>query len=266
MPCQPWRSTKRSECTPQLTTCGRSSSRRSRPDGEKAAALRRAQPFVTVAGVEVRADRIQVEVELARPVGAVDDADDPGLARTPAQLLDREADRRRRADVAEEERRVCAPVTPPHTVSTISSALVHGTGTRPRHPRRPRPLARVLPRERQAPYSWSVESTSSPGPSASERATVFTPVVAFGKNAIPSGSAPMNAAELPPHVVEQALEPPVEQLNRVPLQLALPRLVRRGTRAPDRRRTSRGSGRRRRRRAETAPGPRREPRGLGDRG
>jgi hypothetical protein len=43
---------------------------------EEAGALRRAEPLVAVARVEVRADGIDVEVELARRVCAVDDDED----------------------------------------------------------------------------------------------------------------------------------------------------------------------------------------------
>ena len=46
----------------------------------------------------------------------------------------------------------------------------------------------------QAPYSWSVLSTSSPGDRRSERATMFTPVVAFGTKTRSSADAPTKAA------------------------------------------------------------------------
>jgi len=52
------------------------------PNVQEAGALRRAEPFVAVARVEVRAERIEVERHLARRVRSVDDGDEPGVAPT----------------------------------------------------------------------------------------------------------------------------------------------------------------------------------------
>ena len=72
-------------------------------DMEEARALRRAQPFVAVAGVEVRSQALEVERHLTRAVGAVDHAQRPGFTRLRAQLLDRKEDGGRRADMADHE-------------------------------------------------------------------------------------------------------------------------------------------------------------------
>ncbi len=45
-----------------------------------------------------------------------------------------------------------------------------------------------------AGYTWSVTATRSPGPIRNAFSTVATPVVAFGTNASPAGSAPRNDA------------------------------------------------------------------------
>ena len=52
-----------------------------RPRPEEAGALRRAQPLVAVPRVDVRAEPVEVERELARRVGAVDDRERARLAR-----------------------------------------------------------------------------------------------------------------------------------------------------------------------------------------
>jgi hypothetical protein len=58
---------------------------------------------VAVAGVEVCAEARELERDLARPVGAVDDGEHVRLARPAAELLDRKEDRGRRRDVARDE-------------------------------------------------------------------------------------------------------------------------------------------------------------------
>ena len=74
-----------------------------RPNVEKPGALRRAEPFVAVPGVDVGAQPLEVERHVTRAVRAVDHREHPGLARPPAELLHREEKRRGRADVADEE-------------------------------------------------------------------------------------------------------------------------------------------------------------------
>ena len=59
-------------------------------DVEEAGSLRRAEPLVQVAGVAIGADRLHVERDLTRGVGAVDHGEDAGLAGAAADLLDRE--------------------------------------------------------------------------------------------------------------------------------------------------------------------------------
>ena len=85
---------------------------------EEARALRRAQPFVAVAGVDVGAERVQVEVELARRVRAVDDEQCSGGARAgderrevvdaPRRPFDVRAEDDARARVRDRARRTAA--------------------------------------------------------------------------------------------------------------------------------------------------------------
>ena len=75
-----------------------------RPRPEEAGALRRAEPLVAVAGVDVGAERVEIERQLARRVGAVDDRERSGRARRRADLRHREHERGRRGDVADRDR------------------------------------------------------------------------------------------------------------------------------------------------------------------
>ena len=75
-----------------------------RPRPEESRALRRAEPLVAVAGVDVRAERLEIERELARCVGAVDDRECPRRPRRGADLRHRQHERRRRGDVADGDR------------------------------------------------------------------------------------------------------------------------------------------------------------------
>jgi hypothetical protein len=84
-------------------------------------------------------------------------------------------------------------VTADQTDSTNVSAGPMGRGIACRTYLAPR-LAQTNAQVRSmAPYSWSVEITSSPGPSRTERATALSAVVALGKNARSSASAPTNS-------------------------------------------------------------------------
>ena len=75
-----------------------------RPRPEKPGSLRRAEPLVAVARVDVRPELLEVERQLARRVRAVDDREHAGRARGGADLLDREDERGRRGDVADRDR------------------------------------------------------------------------------------------------------------------------------------------------------------------
>ena len=70
---------------------------------EDAASLRRAAPLVHVRRVCVGADRIDVEIDRARCVRAVDDGEDPLLPRDSHDFLDRNDKRRRTRDVIDED-------------------------------------------------------------------------------------------------------------------------------------------------------------------
>ena len=73
------------------------------PDDEKTRTNWREQPFVEIPGVEVGADRIDVERDHGRSVSAVDDRGNPALTRCPAQLARGQNQSRWRQDVTEEE-------------------------------------------------------------------------------------------------------------------------------------------------------------------
>ena len=71
------------------------------PGIQKGAALRRAQPLVQVARVEIDAQRFQVQRELTRRMRAVDEGQDARRAGAPAKRHDRQDDSRGRGEVAE---------------------------------------------------------------------------------------------------------------------------------------------------------------------
>ena len=70
---------------------------------EKGAAARGAHPLVQVARVDVRADRLNVEIDVPRGVRAVDHRHDAALPRERAQSGHRQLERAQRGDVAHEE-------------------------------------------------------------------------------------------------------------------------------------------------------------------
>ena len=158
-----------------------------RPHVEEAGSLRRAEPLVAVPCIEICAERLEVERNLPGSVRAVDDGDEAGLAArrtisatgssTPVADVMWEAyttrvrsvrrGEERLDDVADRQRR--SPPgrsAPPSRAQIASQARSH------------------------APYSSPVASTSSPGWRSSERAAMFTPVVAFWTKVRSSGSAP----------------------------------------------------------------------------
>ena len=89
-------------------------------------------------------------------------------------------------------RRVRA-VTAASTRSTTASGPATGSGTWTITTRAPLSSAATRSALSAALYSWSVASSSSPGPRRSEPSTVAMPDVAFGTNARSSGSAPTKA-------------------------------------------------------------------------
>ena len=58
---------------------------------------------MAVAGVEICPESAQIDGDLSRRVGAVDDGQNARLSRPGADLLDGEDDGRRRGDVAEKD-------------------------------------------------------------------------------------------------------------------------------------------------------------------
>ena len=76
-----------------------------------------------------------------------------------------------------------------------------------------------------APYSWFETSTSSPGPSGSERATTFIPEVAFVTKARSSGRAPIFAGEPCFRLLDQPVQPARQELDGLAFELSLPPLV-----------------------------------------
>src|SRR5207244_1256595 len=71
---------------------------------QEARSLRSRQPLVTIAGVEVRADRVELEVDLRDRVLAVDDGREPTGARLAHDLLHGQQQRRLGRDVRDEDR------------------------------------------------------------------------------------------------------------------------------------------------------------------
>ena len=69
---------------------------------DEACAFRGAEPFVAVAGIEVRVELLEVEVELCDCVRAVDDRHEAFRACARHDLLDREQQRRLGGDVGDE--------------------------------------------------------------------------------------------------------------------------------------------------------------------
>ena len=96
---------------------------------EKAGALWRAQPLVAVARVDVRAERVEIERDLARRMCAVHDREHAGSTRRRADLLHREEQRRRRGDVRDGDR-PRARSDPLHDLVR----LAHDEVSRPRTP------------------------------------------------------------------------------------------------------------------------------------
>jgi hypothetical protein len=163
------------------------------PDMEEGRTLGCHEPLVAVARIEVRAQRIEVEWDVPRRVGAVDDCEDTPLPRDPDDALDREEQRRRRRDVRQEQHP--RPVGHPArraAVKASSESMGRGTGAVTiRAPVRRATKAQVFS---SAAYSWSVVRISSPGPSGSDCATMLSPTVAFITPTRSSAPAPSSAA------------------------------------------------------------------------
>ena len=129
----------------------------------------------------------------------------PAAARRRADLRDREDERGRRGDVADED----GPRARPDRAGEL---LRLGVDER---------RAGELPGRSSAPYSCRVVSTSSPGSSRSERITAFRPAVAFGTKTRSSARAPTNAASAARTSARQLGEAAREEIRRVALELAL---------------------------------------------
>ena len=100
-------------------------------------ALGGAQPFVAVARVEVRAQRIQFQGDVARCVCTVDQGHNARVTCTPTQLGQREDQRRGGRDVTQKQHPCARRHTGPHPLHELGRAkrqgnghlLVHGTRT-----------------------------------------------------------------------------------------------------------------------------------------
>jgi hypothetical protein len=89
------------------------------------------QPLVTVAGIEVDVERAQVEREVSGDVRTVDDRGDSEFARTPAQLRDRQGQRRRRRVLTQIEDTRARPDVRPHGLhDLLRAARGSGMGAR----------------------------------------------------------------------------------------------------------------------------------------
>ena len=98
----PRRRRPRTAFAPCEIVFGRIPGWRSRRAWRNAGALRRADPLVEVAGVPGRAEPVEVERQHPRRVGAVDERLDPALGERGDDPLDREDQRRRARDVADQ--------------------------------------------------------------------------------------------------------------------------------------------------------------------
>lgn len=140
---------------------------------------------MAVAGVAV-GSKI-VEFELAGAVGAVDHADDAGVASPPAELGRRKDERRIRRDVAEEEDTSARRDRCPDSVGDLVRA---GHGQRHMRVMMRAPVRRAISRQTSAmaPYSRSVMTTSSPRFSGTDAATAFNAVVELWSKTRRAGS------------------------------------------------------------------------------
>ena len=191
-------------------------------DVEKAGAFRRAEPLMTIAGVEVRTERREVEVDLPGRVRAVDDREHAGLASPRAELLGGKAKRRRRRDVTEEQRARSRRDGP--------EQIVHGAGRRrvDLDVARTAALARVPPEQsrcRRTRASSRRSRRRAAGRASARRRS--RPVVAFGTSTRSAADAPTYAASRsrarPDQLRKTALE--AEKLDRIPLELELKALI-----------------------------------------
>ncbi len=193
------------------------------PDVQERGSLWRAEPLVEIAGVDVGADGLQVELELTGHVRAVDDRQDAGFAGAGANLLDRQDHRRAGGDVREEDRagavRDAVPERLDDRLATrrrqrdrLVDVAGAGLGAKviPRHVQRAvlevgrQDLIARLQRQRAGDH---IEAGGGVGDECE--------VVWIG---IEIGADPAAGG------VEQRLLPSLYEGHRLPLQLALPRL------------------------------------------
>ncbi len=198
-----------------------------RPRPEEARSLRRAEPLVAVAGVDVGAERLEVERQLARARG------------------------RRRRPRARLPRRAAAQISATGSTSAVGD-VTWLTETRPSSAARSRRRAPPAPRTTScaptnshvrvtAPYSCRGGQHLVAGPSRSERMTAFSPEVELCTKREIRGRAPTKAASAARTAVRRS-EPAPEEVGRAPLELALPALLARRPRHAGKRRSCRGSG------------------------
>lgn len=170
---------------------------------------------MAVPRVEVGADIGEIQVDLPRCVGAVDDRDDPGVTCTSAQVLDREATRRLRRDVAGEQDSRPVVRAGPEVVQRLEG---------PADVLEPIPFRQVLPeqvvrpvlvvgREHLVPRAETQRARND----VHAHRDVLHEEQALGIGADVSGQLDAGCRELVGHLTEE--------LRRLPLELLLQALV-----------------------------------------
>ncbi len=196
-----------------------------RPDVEERRALRRAEPLVAVAGVNVGVDRAEVNRNLTRRVRTVDDGKDPCLPRTPAQLGDGKCQRRRRGDMAEEEHLGSRRHPAPDRLDN----LVQGgyrKGHRSADVTRPRPGTHVRPGHVERPVLVVGRQDLVVRLEGEGTGHDVQPRSGIGDEDEVVGASVEVGGEFSPCGVQERAAASPEELDRLPLQLQLPPLVR----------------------------------------
>jgi hypothetical protein len=128
---------------------------------EKPAALRRAQPFVTIADIPIGSDRTQIDRYLTRGMGLVDQHTDAGRTAQRADLCDRQYRGARRGDVVD-DREPCARGQSRAYSGDNGSRLRAETALPPRSPAPRRVWRRSAPPDSRATAPESVPRRRAP--------------------------------------------------------------------------------------------------------
>ena len=201
------------------------------PDVEEGRALRRADPLVEVAAYHAAPERVEVERQHPRGVRPVDERVDPAVGERRDDPLDREDERGRARDVADEREPGSIGDRRRGSRSTTSSSEAAGNGSRATTTRAP---------SRSATWRSDVEDRVVLVVVGEELVAGLEPERADDRvdarrsrsrrSARSSGSAPTNAPSRPAHLGEEAGEVAGEELDR--LRARAGRATRAGRRGP----------------------------------